>query len=68
MEKGAFICYLIITIFQTIIFAKLALLNKTIEEELNGYVEWKFKHNGENILEHYIDRRIKNERIRNVYK
>ena len=68
MEKATFIIWLLITIFQTIIFLKLVLLNKTIEEELNNYVEWKLEHNGENILEHYIDRRIKNERTRNVCK
>ena len=57
METATFIGWVLITIFQTIIFAKLALLNKTIEEELNGYVEWKFKHNEENIIKYYEDRR-----------
>lgn len=54
MEKITFIIWLLITIFQTIIFIKLALLNKIIEEELNSYVEWKTKHNEENITENYI--------------
>ena len=56
MEKGAFIQYIIITIFQTIIFMKLVKLNKIIEEELNSYVEWKVKHNEDNIIESYIRR------------
>lgn len=56
MEKGTFIMWLGLTIFQTIIFMKLAKLNKIIEEELNSYVEWKVKHNEDNIIENYIRR------------
>lgn len=57
METTTFVLWLLLTIFQTIIFVKLAKLNKIIEEELNNYVEWKVKHNEENILKHYIERR-----------
>ena len=61
METATFLIWVLITIFQSIIYTKLILLNKTIEEELNNYVDWKVKHNGENIIEHYIDKRYNQE-------
>ena len=39
MEKSAFIMWLILTIFQTIIFSKLCLLNKMVEEDLNKTID-----------------------------
>lgn len=61
METATFLIWVLITIFQSIIYTKLILLNKTIEDELNNYVDWKLKHNGENIIEHYIDKRYNQE-------
>lgn len=61
METATFLIWVLITIFQSIIYTKLILLNKTIEEELNNYVDWKLKHNGENIIEHYIGKKYNQE-------